>query len=75
MNKIIFQIGLLAFFVASVIYGVQGYPLFETVIRAFIVFIGSELIGALVLTAVSWIAVEPKIKKEITDVAPAAAKK
>jgi uncharacterized MAPEG superfamily protein len=38
MNKIIFEIGLLAFCVASVVYGTQGDTLLDTVARAFIVF-------------------------------------
>jgi len=39
MNKIIFQIGMLAFCVAAVVFGTQGLTLMETVARSFIVFI------------------------------------
>ena len=39
MNKIIFQIGMLGFCVAAVVFGTQGMSLMETVARAFIVFI------------------------------------
>jgi hypothetical protein len=39
MNKIIFQIGMLGFCVAAVLFGTQGMSLMETVARAFIVFI------------------------------------
>jgi hypothetical protein len=39
MNKIILQIGLLAFCVAAVVFKTQGTPLLETVAQSFIVFI------------------------------------
>ena len=39
MNKIIFQIGMLGFCVAAVVFGTQEMSLMETVARAFIVFI------------------------------------
>lgn len=38
MNKTIFEVGLLSFCVASVMFGTQGMGLLETVARAFIVF-------------------------------------
>ena len=57
MTKILFQIGLLAFFVSSVVFGLQGIPIFDTITRAFVVFIGTVLIGALVLILTSRIAV------------------
>lgn len=43
MNKLIFQIGLLSFFIATVFFGLQEYPLLELVSRAFIVFMGVVL--------------------------------
>jgi hypothetical protein len=51
MNKIIFQIGLLAFFVSGVFYSIQGTDLLSTVARAFIVFIGVIVLAALFLLA------------------------
>lgn len=39
MNKTIFEVGLLSFCVASVMFGTQGMGLLETVAHAFIVFI------------------------------------
>ena len=38
MNKTIFEVGLLSFCVASVMFGTQGMGLLETVAHAFIVF-------------------------------------
>jgi MFS-type transporter involved in bile tolerance (Atg22 family) len=38
MNKTIFQMGLLAFCVAAVVYGIQGVGLIETLARSFLVF-------------------------------------
>lgn len=67
MNKIIFQIGMLSFFVTSVVFGLQGFSLFETISRAFIVFIGVELTGTFLLTALSWSSVEGKNKTKLSD--------
>jgi hypothetical protein len=67
MNKIIYQIGLLSFFVTSVVFGLQGFSLFDTISRSFIVFIGVELTGTLLLTALSWLSVEGKNKNKLTD--------
>lgn len=39
MNRVIFQLGLLAFFIATVAFGLQHDSLLDTVSRAFIVFI------------------------------------
>jgi len=39
MNKTIFEVGLLSFCVASVMFGTQGMGLLETVAHAFLVFI------------------------------------
>jgi uncharacterized membrane protein len=38
MNKTIFQMGLLAFCIAAVVYGTQGVGLVETLARSFLVF-------------------------------------
>lgn len=40
MNKVIFQIGLLSFFIATIVFGIQGYTLIDLVTRSFLVFIG-----------------------------------
>ncbi len=39
MNKVIFQLGLLAFCVASVLFGIQDMSFLEVVARAFLVFV------------------------------------
>lgn len=39
MNKVIFQIGLLAFFIATIIFGTEGHSLLGILSRAFVVFI------------------------------------
>lgn len=49
MNKIIFQIGLLAFFVCIVIFASQNYTIIDTVSRSFIVFMGVVLLASLAL--------------------------
>jgi hypothetical protein len=49
MNKIIFQVGLLAFCVATVFFGTQELSLIELVSRSFIVFIGIMVCAALIL--------------------------
>ena len=67
MNKIIYQIGLLSFFVTSVVFGLQGFSLFDTISRAFIVFIGVVLTGTLLLTALSWLSIEEKNKNKLMD--------
>lgn len=46
MKGIIFEIGLLAFFVSAVAFASQGSSLFETISRAFLVFVGVELTAA-----------------------------
>jgi len=38
MNKTIFQMGLLAFCIAAVVYGIQGVGLVESLARSFLVF-------------------------------------
>lgn len=44
MNKIIFQIGLLGFFLSLIFFNLQNISLFEGIIRSFVVFIGLMLI-------------------------------
>ncbi|MCX7984354.1 MAG: hypothetical protein N3A63_05580 [Bacteroidetes bacterium] len=55
MNKLIFQIGILAFFISIVIFGVQQFSLFDTLARAFIVFITVVLFGILLVVFVTYI--------------------
>ncbi|HUI64814.1 MAG TPA: hypothetical protein VL126_08225 [Bacteroidota bacterium] len=57
MNKIIFQLGLLAFCVSAVFFGTQEMTLMETIARAFIVFIavvcviaGSLLVSSMIVS-------------------------
>lgn len=49
MNKIIFQIGLLAFFVCIVIFSSQEGSILDAISRSFLVFIGVVLFAAVVL--------------------------
>jgi len=57
MNKLIFQIGLLAFFVSIVLFGSNGANLVDMVSRSFIVFI-IFTVGAICLLIVgSWVMV------------------
>ena len=51
MNKTIFEIGLLAFCIAVVVFGMQGLPIMEIVTRAFIVLVAVVVGGALLVTA------------------------
>jgi hypothetical protein len=55
MNKIIFQLGLLGFFVSCVLFGLQGFSLFDAIGRAFLVFIAVIFGGAILLAMISWI--------------------
>ena len=50
-NKIIFQIGVLAFCVTAVFLGAQNVSLMDTISRSFIVFVGVILTMALALMA------------------------
>ncbi len=53
MKTIVFELGLLAFFVSAVVFGAEGISLFDVISRAFIVFIGVELAATTVLAMVS----------------------
>jgi hypothetical protein len=53
INKIIFQIGLLAFCVSAVIFATERMHLVEAVSRSFIVFVGVVLVSAAALMVVS----------------------
>ncbi len=54
MNKLIFQIGLLAFFIALAVFSLQSIPLFESIIRAFIIFVAVELVLGFGIVLVVW---------------------
>ncbi len=63
MNKTIFEVGLLSFCVASVVFGTQGLGLLETVAHAFIVFI-VVVSGIAVVLLVSATFTTKTVKKE-----------
>ena len=52
MNKLIFQIGVLGFCVATVIFGGSGGSIIEIVSRSFIVFVGIVLAAASIILIV-----------------------
>jgi len=62
MKTIVFEMGLLGFFVSAVIFGAQGVGLFDLIARAFIVFIGIELAGTAVLAMIMSPSREPVIE-------------
>lgn len=49
MNKIIFQLGLLAFFVSIVFFASQNHPMLDTIARSFIIFVGVVFFVAMVV--------------------------
>lgn len=53
MTKIMFQVGLLGFFVAALYFGTQGMPLMDMVVRSFIVFIAVVLVQAVIFVAIA----------------------
>jgi hypothetical protein len=53
MTKVIFQIGLLSFFVSAVIFETQGLAVIDMIARAFIVFIAVVLGQVIVLVVAS----------------------
>jgi len=57
MNKLIFQIGLLAFFVSIVLFGSNGANLVDMVSRSFIVFIIFTVGAVCLLIVGSWVMV------------------
>ena len=58
MRKMIFEIGLLAFCVSAVVFVLQGYGIFDTLGRAFIVFVGVVLTGVVGLAVSAWYAAD-----------------
>jgi hypothetical protein len=63
MNKIIFQIGLLLFFVSIVLFSMSGGEILDVVMRAFIVFIGATGVMGLV-GFLSLIFMQPKPQRD-----------
>jgi len=53
MTKVMFQVGLLGFFVSALYYGTQGIPLMGTVVRSFIVFIAIVLGQAVIFVVLA----------------------
>jgi hypothetical protein len=70
MNKVIFEIGLLSFFVSTIIFGTEGHTLLGILSRAFVVFISVVLSLGGILAAGLFLAsqekVQPKEEPRIT---------
>ena len=71
MNKIIFQIGALAFFVSLVAFSMEKYSLLDTVARAFIVFI-AVIVALMTLLVLSVYVVSREARPEKGEHRPAA---
>ena len=55
MNKLVFDLGLLAFCIAAVFYSTEGYEPLDVIARAFLVFVLVELaFGAMLVIAASF---------------------
>ena len=72
MTKVMFQVGLLAFFVSAVVFGTQGFALMDMVARSFIVFIAVIAGQVLVLVVASAMksAPEPPVAAQASSHAP-----
>jgi hypothetical protein len=64
MNNTIFQVGLLSFFVATVIFGTEGHSLIGVLSRAFVVFIGVVLCLGGILAAGIFLAGQDRHRTE-----------
>lgn len=53
MTKVMFQVGLLAFFISAILFGTQGMPLMDMILRAFIVFVATVLVQAVIFVMVA----------------------
>jgi hypothetical protein len=53
MTKVMFQVGLLGFFVSALYFGTQGMPLMDMVLRSFIVFIAIVLVQAAIVVSMA----------------------
>jgi hypothetical protein len=52
MTKVMFQVGLLSFFVSAIVFGTHGMPLMDMVLRSFIVFIAVVMMQAIIFVMV-----------------------
>lgn len=68
MNKIIFQLGLLAFFVCIIFFASQNHAILDTIARSFIVFVGVVFLATLVLAASMLFT--NKVKSNSAEIAP-----
>lgn len=64
MTKVMFQVGLLGFFVSALYFGTQGMPLMDMVLRSFIVFIGIVVVQAMIFVIVASMKKTTKIAPE-----------
>ena len=60
MTKVMFQVGLLGFFVSVLYFGTQGIPLMDMVVRSFIVFIAIVLGQAVIFVVLASMKHAPK---------------
>jgi cation transporter-like permease len=60
MNKIIFQVGLLALCVAVVVFSTMGHDVLDVIAKSFIVFVASIVIMVGVIVATSLLSVREK---------------
>ncbi|MBK7258337.1 MAG: hypothetical protein IPI01_11160 [Ignavibacteriae bacterium] len=70
MTKVMFQIGLLAFFVSAVIFGTQGAPVMDAIARAFIVFIAVVAGQVVVLVVASGMKGKPTPVASVAEPTP-----
>jgi hypothetical protein len=70
MTKVMFQIGLLAFFVSAVVFGMQGLPVMDAIARAFIVFIAVVAGQLAVLVVASGMRRAPEPAAPVSEQAP-----
>jgi hypothetical protein len=52
MTKVMFQVGLLGFFVSAIVFGTHGMPLMDMILRSFIVFIAVVMVQAIIFIMV-----------------------
>lgn len=64
MTKVMFQVGLLGFFVSALYFGMQGMPLMDMVLRSFIVFIAIVLVQAAIVVSMASM---KKTKKDVPE--------
>ncbi len=60
MTKVMFEVGLLGFFVSVLYYGTQGIPLMDMVVRSFIVFVAIVLGQAVIFVVLASMKHAPK---------------